>query len=84
MKNQVKDYEDRMNALDEAQEQLADAIENLKFAVSGLPMQGHTEAYLIDHLECFQSGDHTFLTNDLNIDKVRESLRKLNDGDEDW
>lgn len=84
MKNQVKDYEDRMNALDEAQEKLGEAIEQIEFAVSGLPMESNIRVYMIEHLKIMASNDHNFLTNDTNIDQLRESLRKLNDGDPDW
>jgi hypothetical protein len=75
--------QDRIDRIREAQELLREAIDLLK-SVARETNDGHARAYLIDHLECFTSSDHGFLSRDFNCDKWVEQLEEEDaEADED-
>lgn len=43
----------------------------------------NAKAYLVDHLKIMASGEHGFLSRDLNIDNLIERLDEM-DGEEDY
>lgn len=48
---------------------------------------GHTEAYIADHLEIMTSGEHGFASRDANLDDVLQELQAQDlhpDDFEDW
>jgi hypothetical protein len=66
--------EERAMMVRDAQEQLFEAIENIKEATKGLPNQGYWKAYMIDHLQIMASADHGFLSRDANLDQLLQEL----------
>jgi hypothetical protein len=73
------DYDERIEQLDEAQEKLKEAISLIEEAVDGLDCEANTKAYLIDHLKIMASEGHGYLSRDLNLDKVRETIEEERD-----
>jgi len=68
------DYEeemDRVEKIEKAQELMLRAISLVEEAVDGLDLEDNVESYWIDHAKIMVSGDHGFLTDDLNLDKIR-------------
>jgi hypothetical protein len=61
---------------------LFSAIEKLERYVR-VTGDGHTEAYIVDHLKIYASSSHGFLSGDPNLDDVLESISKLSEPDED-
>jgi len=66
--------DERIECIDDAQEKLGEVIELIEKAVSGLGIEGMTRAYLIDHLKIYHTNSHGFLSNDPNLDRLREQL----------
>lgn len=75
------ELDERLLALEEAGEFLGQAIEQIQFAVNGLPNERHTQYYMINYLENFMNGG---MGMDLDLEKVGNEIRKLADGDPDW
>ena len=68
--------EDRINAVEEAQELLNQAIDKLEWATEG---DMHAKSYLIDQLKVLTSQDSGFLGSDFNCDKLIESIKEEED-----
>lgn len=66
--------QDQIDAVQEAQEQLLEAIATLKQVAHELKDR-HAEAYLIDHLEILASDNHGFVSHDFNISEWLEQLQ---------
>ena len=65
--------EDRIEAIEEAQDLLFQAIEKLEWATEG---DMHAKSYLIDQLKVLTSHDSGFLGGDFNCDKLIESIKE--------
>jgi len=68
--------EQRIMLLQEAQEDLQNAIDKIESAIEGTRQQGYTKAYLVDHLKIRVDSNHGYLTNDINIDTVIEEIEE--------
>jgi hypothetical protein len=78
----MKNLQDRIEQLEDAKEMLTEAHELIQTAIRGTRAERYTRAYLLDHLRIMISDDHSFLSNDLNLDKVMENLNEENEEDE--
>jgi hypothetical protein len=85
VKEKIKDnddLEDRIDLLDEAQDSLRHCIDNIVEAIKDTDLQGNAEAYLVDQLKIHVDSEHGFLSDDLNIEKLKEQLEAEFAGDE--
>ena len=67
---------DRITMLEEAQEKLHEARELIKTAVEDTSCEDSTRTYLLAQLEILTSDEHSWLSNDLNIDKVIKEIKE--------
>lgn len=70
------DLEDRLDALEEAREDLLSAIDNVQEAVRNTGIEKNVDAYFIVPLKIMASEDHGYLSRDMNIDEIREMLEE--------
>ena len=70
------DGDQRIEMLEEAQEKLYEARELIKIATEGTKHEAHTRMYLVNQLEIMTSDEHSFLSSDLNLDKVIEEIKE--------
>lgn len=70
---------ERIDLVEDARTHLEEAIECLRQA---FPRDEYVKAYLLDHLQIRVGGDHGFLSDDLNMDKLIEMIEEA-DGDEE-
>ena len=75
--------EERLEMLDSAQEKLSEAYDLVKEAINGSGSEENIKAYFLDHLKIMISEGHGFLSNDLNIEKIKEALKEDGETDED-
>lgn len=75
------DREALLDALYEAKEHLNEAI-NLVDRYVRYTGDAAAEAYILDQLRILADRDHGFLSNDLNLDDLIESLKEREDADE--
>jgi 3'-phosphoadenosine 5'-phosphosulfate (PAPS) 3'-phosphatase len=68
-----QEKQEMINELYDAQEKLFEVIETLDNYVLETGDQ-NAKAYLVDHLKIMASGDHCFLSRDLNIDDLIERV----------
>jgi len=64
---------EKINAIDEAQEKLYEAIELLEPIADE---DSNFRAYFLDHLKIMAGEGHEFLSRDLNLDKMRERIKE--------
>jgi SpoVK/Ycf46/Vps4 family AAA+-type ATPase len=70
------DLDDRMEKLDEAQAALREAIDLIEEAIDDADLEDHATAYLVDQLKVHLDSSHGFLSDDYNIEKLKEDLRE--------
>ena len=63
--------EEKIEAIEEAQEKLYEAIELLEPIAD---TDANFKAYFLDQLKIMAGKGHGFLSRDLNLDKVREGI----------
>jgi hypothetical protein len=71
--------EDRIQAIDEAQQLIYEAVEKIKFAFPG---DGNVSAYIIAPLEILAGEGHGYVTRDTNLDDLRNRIENGNDEDD--
>jgi hypothetical protein len=76
----MEQKEDRVQAINEAQELIYEAIEKIKFA---FPRDGNVDAYVIAKLQIIAGEGHGYLTYDTNLDKLRERIENPDEEEED-
>jgi hypothetical protein len=69
---------ERIEMAREAEELIAEAVENLKQAVAGLPCEANHEAYLICSLEC-AIGAGGWMSADRTIEDLIEDIENAGD-----
>jgi hypothetical protein len=69
--------EDRIYAIEEAQEKLQEGLDMLKNALRGLPSERYYESYILAHLDIWINGGNShYLTGDTGIPEIIEQIRK--------
>ena len=76
------DLERRTDLLDEAKESLQECIGNIEDAIKDTELEDNAKAYLVDQLKIHVDSEHGFLSDDLNIETLKEQLEKEFAGDE--
>ena len=66
---------ERFQKLEEAQGLLQEALDLVKEATKGHYVESNVKAYFTDHLRIMVDDNHGFLTNDLNIDKIKANIQ---------
>jgi len=76
--------DERIEMLDNAQEKLQEAFDAVEEAIKGSSSESNIKAYFLDHLKIMIAEGHGYLSNDLNIDKIKKTLQEESgESDED-
>lgn len=69
----MMDINERIEMLEEAAEDIAQAIEKIEYALSGTSQENHADAYIIPHLKTWIGNGNPY---DKDIYEYIESLRE--------
>ena len=79
-------YQDRLNLIEEAQDLLRKAVENIDLAVRGTGEENTAQAYITSHLKIIIDSNHSYFSASPNLDDVWKNLNIERDEQEegDW
>ena len=68
-------FQDRIFAIEQAQELMREANQLIKEAVRGTESAQMCDAYVTSHLEILIDSDHCYFTSSTNLENIKESLK---------